>query len=309
MLQKIRNSLRKNPLLHNSYMRLKRTFSSELLGMTSKTEQDYLAHYGAKLYGGQGEIVDLGCWLGSTTIPLTKGLRKNPAFLAFERKVYAYDLFIWFDWMNPSVAGTNLFGKFVEGENFVDEFRKRIDRYESSIEVRAGDLKEIGWSGGKIEFLLVDAMKNWDLSNAIVSDFYPSLIAGQSLVFHQDFAHYFTPWIHVIHWRLRDHFAFVEEVPRSQSVFFRCTKPIPRELSDNVHSFESFDDSDVERAFDYSMGLVSTEKLPNVAAAKVMWFVHQKKLKEAERVLNELQAKNVPMEKDMLTVQQLITAA
>jgi len=189
MIQNLRKKLREISFLHNAYMRAKRIFISELLGMTSGTEQAYIANYGENLYAGHGEVVDLGSWLGSTTIPLTAGLLKNPKFRDSGRKVFAYDLFIWFDWMRPSVAGTDLAERYREGDNFVDEFKRRIAPLADSIEVREGDLKSIGWSGEPIEFLLVDAMKGWDLAAAIARDFYPSLIPENSLVFHQDFAH------------------------------------------------------------------------------------------------------------------------
>jgi hypothetical protein len=186
MLKRVRQSLREIPLLHNAYLRVKRAFSSDLLGMTSSTEQEYLERYGENSYTGVGEVVDLGCWLGSTTIPLTRGLLKSPAFAESGRLVYAYDLFVWFDWMNSSVAGTDLYGRYVEGDSFVDEFQKRTTAFADSIEICAGDLKSIGWQGDGIEFLLVDAMKNFELAGSIVRDFYPHLIAGKSLVFHQD---------------------------------------------------------------------------------------------------------------------------
>jgi hypothetical protein len=308
MLRKVRERLRANKLLHGAYMRLKRTFRTELIGMTSRTEQEYLAKYGEELYKGDGEIVDLGCWLGSTTIPLVDGLLKNPAFSESGRKVFAYDLFIWFDWMNSSAAGTELSGTFVEGDSFVEEYLKRIGHRSEHVEVRSGDLKEIGWGGGQIEFLLVDAMKGWDLANAIIRDFYPSLIPGRSFVFHQDFAHYFTPWIHLIHWKLRDHFEFAYEVSRSQSVVFKCTKAIAIETVAGPFSFDSFAKDEVSAAFEYSRSRVSEDKLPNIAAAEVMWFLHQEKFDEAERLFSEFRSKNVPLKMDMITVQQLINA-
>lgn len=308
MLQDLRNKLRDIAFLHNAYMRLKRTFSSELLGMTSATEQAYIAEYGENHYTGVGAVVDLGSWLGSTTIPLTNGLLKNSNFRGSGRKVFAYDLFIWFDWMNSSIAGTDLTGRYCEGDNFVDEFKRRIAPLADSIEVREGDLKAIGWHGEPIEFLLVDAMKGWDLAASIVRDFYPSLIEGRSLVFHQDFAHHFTPWIHLVQWKLRDHFEFVEEVPRSQSVVFRCVKAISPETVSLDWGFDPFGDIDVDAAFAYSMKLVSSEKLANVAAAKVMWYIHQEKLDDASRVLADLTGMGVPLENELLIVNEMLAA-
>ncbi|HEX8370032.1 MAG TPA: hypothetical protein VF604_15905 [Pyrinomonadaceae bacterium] len=306
MLQSLKNKLKKSSVVHGAYMRLKRAFARELVGMTSKTEQDYFAAYGEKNYSGKGEIVDLGCWLGSTTIPLVKGLLKNPAFAASNRKVYAYDLFVWFDWMNSGTAGTNLAGKYKEGDNFVEEFKARTREFARHIEIREGDLKQIGWTGEKIEFLLVDAMKNWDLANAIVHDFYPSLIPGESLVLHQDYAHFFTPWIHLLQWRFQADFEFVEEVPRSQSVIFRYKNKIPDRLLKMYYSFKSFTDAEVDLAFDYSMNLVSTEKLPNVAASKVMWFLHQNEREKAKAEFENLLKRGIALEKDLLIVKEML---
>ncbi|HEX8734011.1 MAG TPA: hypothetical protein VF721_01725 [Pyrinomonadaceae bacterium] len=306
MLQSLKNKLKKSAFIHGAYMRLKRAFAHELVGMTSKTEQDYFARYGEKTYSGKGEIVDLGCWLGSTTIPLVKGLLKNPAFTESNRKVYAYDLFIWFDWMNSSAAGTRLAGKYKEGDNFVEEFKERTKDFARHIEIRAGDLKEIGWTGAEIEFLLVDAMKNWDLANAIVRDFYPSLVPGESIILHQDFAHFFTPWIHLLQWTFRENFDFIDEVPKSQSVIFRYKNKIADELLNKNYSFESFSDAEVNDAFDYSMNLVSKEKLSNVAASKVMWFLHQNEREKAKVEFENLLKRGIPVEKDLLIVKEML---
>lgn len=306
MLQALKNKLKKSALIHGAYMRLKRAYANELVGMTSKTEQDFFAEYGEKNYSGKGEIVDLGCWLGSTTIPLVKGLLKNPNFAAYDRKVFAYDLFVWFDWMNSSTAGTNLAGKYEEGDNFVDEFKRRTREIAPYIEIREGDLKQIGWSGEKIEFLLIDAMKNWDLANAIVKDFYPSLVAGESIILHQDFAHFFTPWIHLLQWTFRDNFELAGEVARSQSVYFRYKNKISNELLQKNYSFDSFTEAEVNAAFDYSMNLVSTEKLPNVAAAKIMWFLHQNEREKARLEFEKLLLQGISAEKDMLIIKEML---
>ena len=288
-------------------MRLKRAVNSELVGMTTLTEQEYLERYGRSGYAGSGELVDLGCWLGSTTIPLAKGLDANRKFAGSGHKIFAYDLFIWFEWMNASAAGTDLRGRFREGDSFVDEFRKRIEPFSSVVEVREGDLKSIGWSGQPIEYLVVDAMKDWDLANAITRDFYPHLIAGDGLVVQQDFGHYFTPWIHLIHWRMRDYFEFVEEVPRSSTVVLRCIKPVPSDLCAQALAYETFGNDEVKAAIRHSLSLVSTSMAPNIAAAEVMWFVHQHRLAEAERAFQDHLSDGIELTGDMLKVSKILT--
>lgn len=306
MIQTLKNKFKKNDFIHGSYLRLKRLLVNELVGMTSKTEQNYLAEYGEKIYSGKGEVVDLGCWLGSTTIPLVKGLLKNPAFVRSNRKVYAYDLFIWFDWMNSGIIGTNLAGKYQAGDNFIEEFKLRTKKFADQIEICGGDLREIGWNGGKIEFLLIDAMKDWSLANSILKDFYSSLEPQESFILHQDFAHFFTPWIHLLQWKFRENFEFAGEVAKSQSVIFKYKNKIPNEFLTVDYSFESFSESDVDEAFDYSMSLVKEEKLPNIAAAKVMWFLHQNKCEKAQDTFNNLLTKGISLEKDLLVVKELL---
>ncbi len=306
MLQTLKSKLREIPFLRGAYLRLKRGLTNELVGMTSRFEQDYFAEYGEKIYVGKGEIVDLGCWLGSTTIPLVTGLLKNPHFTRSGRKVFAYDLFIWFDWMNDSTFGTDLAEKYAEGDNFVEEFKLRTKDFAEHIEICAGDLREIGWTGGEIEFLLVDAMKDWSLANAIVREFYPSLVPQESLILHQDFAHFFTPCIHLIQWLFREHFEFAGEVAKSPSVVFKYKSKIDEKLLQKTYGYDSFSDEEVDAAFEYSMSLVSAEKLPNVAAAKVMWFLHQNRLEKAKEAFEALLESGVKLEKDLINVKELL---
>jgi hypothetical protein len=306
MLQKLRRRLKKIPLLHNTYMRLKRMYTGELLGMTTKSEQEYFESYGADIYKGKGEVVDLGCWLGSTTISVVKGLLKNPVFADSNKKVVAYDAFIWYESMDEPVAGTDLVGKYKPGDSFLDAYKKRTEKYSSHIEIRAGDLTQLGWSGKPIEFLLVDAMKNWELTNAVLRDFYPHLISGKSLVLQQDFAHYFTVWIHLVHWKLRDYFEFETDIPNSSSVVFRNTKKIPAELLQKEYSFADFSDDDVEAAIDYSLSFVSENKKANIRAALVMNFIHQGRSSDAERFLESAGDYEPVFKDDLLIVRNMI---
>lgn len=84
----------------------------ELIGMTIKWEQAYLKRYSQKEYSGLGEIVDYGCWLGSSTIPLAMGIKSNQRVKEKDKRIYAYDIFIWQSWMDGLVSNTPVAGKF-----------------------------------------------------------------------------------------------------------------------------------------------------------------------------------------------------
>ncbi|MDO1451014.1 hypothetical protein Q0590_32365 [Rhodocytophaga aerolata] len=293
MISSIKQYLKKSKIIVGLYVKIKgkkkknNTSTSKhayLLGMTTNQERDYFEYYGKNIYAGYGEIVDLGCWLGSTTIPLLEGLIQNKRFVKSRKKIHAYDIFIWESWMN--VANTDIDGKYKPGDSFVDEFIRRTANYSEYISVNDGDLCKLSWRGDNIEFLLIDAMKSWDLANCIVNDFFPCLIENKSYILHQDFAHYYTPWIHLIQYKFREYFTLIYDVPSSGSTVFKYTKRIPDHLIAYTYSFSDFTEKDIDDAFDYSLGLVTDENKGNVYLAKVMAYIHLKDFKKASDAMS-----------------------
>jgi len=257
-----------------------------LLGMTTQAEQTLYRTLAQTEVQGVGEIVDLGCWLGATTLSMLAGLAQNPHPQARARKVYAYDRFVWEAYMNNVVQGSELQGKLNIGDDFSDEFRRRLGQQVSQVIIQAGDLCKLGWTGAPIEFLMVDVMKSAVLANCIWRNFYAALIPGRSIVIHQDFAHYYEIWIHLIHYKLRDYFEFLSESSDSCTVAFRYAHPIPQKQFETVWQFEEFTDAEIDAAYHYSLGLVGAAKQANVAAAHVAAYLHLNRLAPAQERLD-----------------------
>jgi hypothetical protein len=309
MLMFLKTKLKGNRFIYSVYMRLKRSITGELLGMTSKSEQDYLKNYAENDYFGKGKIVDLGCFLGATTIPLVEGVLKNSQIQDADKKIFSYDAFVWYQGMEDAVAGTDIVGKYKEGDSFLGEFQKRTVKFAEWIEVYPGDLTASKWKQGDIEFLLVDAMKNWNLTNSIVKNFYGSLIPEKSYLMHQDFGHYFGSWIHLLQWHHRDYFHFFAEIPASSSVVFKYVKKIPEELLLTELSFESFSNEDIENAFNFCANLVSEKKKPSIYASKIMCFIHQNKFAEAQECLDKLLLQKIDLKNDLSIIQSMLDKA
>lgn len=262
-----------------------------LPGMSSLEERNFVYEYAEKNYQGKGEIVDLGCWLGSFTVPLALGLNKNTSPEKQDKYIHAYDLFRWKEWMNNLVINTELEGKYKPEDSFLPDFEKIISPWQEKIKVYAGDLNTMDWEKDKpIEFLLIDAMKSWELCNKIVNQFFPALIPQVSWIQHQDFAHYHTSWIHLIMYRFKDYFEPILYVPNS-SLIYRYLKKIPEEYLTKTYSFADFDDDEINRAFDYSLSIAPPSARANVAAAKVMLYIWLKDMSKARQEL-ELFKKN-----------------
>ena len=238
-------------------------------GMTSLGEQHWLRTYAARRYRGDGAIVDLGCFLGATTIALAQGLDLNPK--AKRKRIDAYDLFVWGEGFETWAKGREMEGVLTAGASFLPEFLKRTEPWRDYIVVHQEDLSQTRWENGPIEFLFVDAMKNPATANAIASTFFPDLIAGRSYLAHQDFPHAYTPWVHFLAYRLRDHFRWIEEMP--QSSLFRLEKKIEPELLGASLEPRAMSPDEIEAAFDHSLSFVSDDKKANVMAAKAMAYV------------------------------------
>jgi hypothetical protein len=257
-------------------------------GMTSVHEQAYFEWYAAHIYSGRGAMVDLGSWLGSTTIPLARGLARNRIVRA-RTPIRAFDLFVWDEWMNNAVANTSLEGVFRPGDSFAYAFRERVARWKEYIEVHEADLTSTSWHEGPIELLLIDAMKSWELAESIVRNFYIALLKDGHLL-HQDFAHWYTPWIHLIGYRLREYLKPQYDVPGSASFVFRVSHAFPPELASARFSQADFAPDEIVEAFEYSLSLVASDKRVGVLCAKAKALIEIGDVPQARRALSEAQA-------------------
>ena len=282
-----------------------------LIGMTTPTERAYLLNYTQTTYTGQGEVVDLGSWLGSLTIPLLIGLRQNPTWNSQARGLHAYDLFTWADWMERYYNEKYFSRPMKNGDSFLGDFSKQVTPYDpqNRLVIHAGDLNQAGWKGTPIELLVVDVMKSLELANTVLRDFYPFLIPGVSHVMHQDFIHYYTPWIHLIHYRLRDYFEPIQDIPQSSSIVFRLKKSLPAELTRKGYTFADFKETEIEEAFAYSCSLLDMSeewRKAEMAAVHAMAYYHQNQVEKAQRVIKKAVESGIPLTHGLKLAQDLI---
>jgi hypothetical protein len=262
---------------------LRKLGKTRKFGMTSRQEQQWLRTYAARSYRGTGAMVDLGCFLGATTIALAEGLALNRK--AKRKQIHAYDLFTWNEGYEAWARGREVEGLFTAGASFLPEFLKRTAKWRDYIVIHEGDLRHARWEHGPIEFLFIDVMKSADLATAIASNFFPHLLPGNSYVAHQDFSHCSTPWIHILTFRLRDYLSFVADLP--QSSLFRLKKKIEPQVLAGDLSPTVVSCDEIEAAFDYSVSLVGHDKKANVIAAKATAYVARHELTRAHEIVTQ----------------------
>lgn len=263
----------------------------KLLGMTSVEEQKYYREEAKNYLGKPGVIVDLGCWMGATTIAFARGLDLKKGKPSPEI-IHAYDQFIWSNWMSKDTY-ESLTKSYKVGDDFYPDVKELLYEYGDNVNLHKENLKKYVWNKGGIKILLVDIMKGEELSTAVALSFYPFLLKG-SIVIHQDFSHLGTPWVHIIQYRLRDYFKLRQEVRWSPTVSFELKKPISRDKIKEIVNFENITDEEVEAAFKYSFSLVSPEAVSLIAGAHVLFYVRIEE-KEKARSLFENYTKTIDM--------------
>jgi hypothetical protein len=273
---------------------------------TSPGEQRYLAQYAKSEYSGAGEIVDLGCLLGATTVSLAKGLQSNAAVSNKAGRIHAYDLFEW----HPSMEGFPVKPRaYKVGESFLAEFKSAISRFAGYVKIYPGDIINIGWHGGPIEFLLVDADKSWQLAEFIGKVFYPHLIVSKSSIFEQDFKHWFTPWIHIMNYRLRNHLS-PHDLADMCTVVFQVKKSIDPSIIPSAQEMKAISKEELDEVYKYSLAVISDQTAAwpksNIIASKVMFYLHQNRRAEARAVFDDALAQGCTIDSDLTICRRIL---
>jgi hypothetical protein len=202
--------------------------------MLSKAERRLLYSLARDYAPGEGAIVDAGCFLGGSSAALLAGLRDRAT-----------------PWTGPPVESYDLFRveeftieKFFRdrsvraGESFRPRYDAHVARFDVPHVVHEGDITEIGWSGGPIDVLFLDVLKSWEINDAVLRGFFPSLMPGRSVIVHQDYGWGDTPWIAITVELMRDSLALVDWMEWGSHVFL-VERELPRDvLEDGVGSLD-----------------------------------------------------------------------
>jgi len=228
----------------------------KLTGATSAREQAFCEWFGENAYRGVGEIVELGPWLGSLTIPLVKGLSRNSSVADKSSRVHVYDRFVWDELMENWVAGTQYVGRIVPEGDFRFLYEDILQEYRSFLVVNKSDLSTQQWDGKPIEFLLNDATKNLEVLANVVRQFFKDLIPQFSHVAHQDYLWFAEAYTPICMYRLRDCFTPAYSVPDSCMVLFKNTTAIPRRVLDFQLDYESLTPAEIADACDWNLSIL-----------------------------------------------------
>ena len=196
------------------------------------TEGDFALYYDAgRTFEFRGSIVDAGCFVGGTTMSIVQGLLRNPNLDANRDRlsglIRVYDLFeIDDDYILGHLQKNYPRRAFNTEDGFLGVFRENLSAHEDMLDVRAGDVMQIGYhDADPIEILGVDLCKAPQITDFVVRNFFPRLL-DNALVIQQDFIHQYHPHIHLSMLLLDDCFELDTELRWGGSLSYRVRAPI-----------------------------------------------------------------------------------
>jgi hypothetical protein len=197
--------------------------------MTAPLEQAYCHWLTKERYSGTGQIVELGCFLGSLSRALLNGLAENSVEAAREAKVQVYDHFHWDPVMSTWTEGLELSRRPKVGENYQWLYEEFMADSLSKLDISTIDfITQQPALSEPVEVLVVDVMKSLEIANNVAQAFFPKMIPGGMIV-HQDYLHFYHGWIHLLTWRLRHRLKLSWLGARVALVALEVTEAIPEE--------------------------------------------------------------------------------
>ena len=191
----------------------------ELPRMLYEDERRYLTWLTKSQYQGWGAIVDLGCWLGCSTVCMAEGLRQSGK----QGKVAAFDLFEWDPgYMAQDAPGVQL----PYGGDFMPEFHRLTAPWKDRIAAEKVDLFGYRWERGPIEILFVDAAKSWGLLNHILRGFADAIVPGKTRIVFQDYRLPMCLWVPLVTMTRPDLWQEIENTTNGTTATFLARRPL-----------------------------------------------------------------------------------
>jgi hypothetical protein len=166
----------------------------EMPGMVTLEERQYYDYLGS-FYSGRGEVVELGPWLGLSTLAIWGGLHSNPHFA--RRKLHVFDDFVWrSSWMDKWLTEKH---PVPQRPRHHDSFLPLFDHYTQAIrddliverrQIAPYDgneaLPPLSWPAGAVEMLFVDCGRTFEVNESWFKVFSPFFIPKRTLLVLED---------------------------------------------------------------------------------------------------------------------------
>jgi len=209
------------------------------LGLIAGEERRLLFYLAATYYRGRGVVCDAGAFLGASAFCLAAGLAQSALSSSPLARVLSYDLFVSDEeYVKDFIASRFPAIPDAVAADYLHIFHFQTALHASRIEAIAGDFCRAPAPSQPVELLFVDVAKTPALNAHLVSQFFPRLIPGVSILIQQDFYHAWHPYIHITMQYLKQYFVIIDGFVNSQSRVYLLSQNIPEEELHRVARLE-----------------------------------------------------------------------
>jgi hypothetical protein len=206
-------------------------------GMLGPEERQMLYWLTNEGFSGRGQVVDAGAFIGASAFALAAGLRHRSYHLERTTRVHSYDFFSVVDEYVGHAISRDI-RPIGLGEGYLDIFLDQTRPFSNLIVPYPGDFLKHRWNGDTIGVLFIDICKTRALNSHVLSEFFPHIVPGETLVVHQDFYHVWHPYIHVTMQYLKEYFTVESHRVVYQSKVYRSARSIPKAVLSKAIAYD-----------------------------------------------------------------------
>jgi len=269
-------------------------------------EKQYLFWLGRDAWDGKGLLLEIGPWLGGSTVCLASGMRASGRDA--RERLHTVDSFLWRDFM-----ATRAPLSLQSGESFEPYFRKNLEPFRDIVVAHARALPDDGVAepetnaahvplfeglpgGEPVSILFIDGAKSWRGMRHLLRVVSGRLQPGKSILVCQDFKYWSACWVPMMMARLEGLVEPVHNVLGGTTVAFRLVHPIPittlDTLEDGIEHVSVLDGLELlDRAAAWLAQEGDALGAAHVALARVRFLATLGKHNEAARAFEEIQSR------------------
>ncbi|AJP70606.1 hypothetical protein [Sphingomonas hengshuiensis] len=199
--------------------------------LMSANEKMLLYTLAAKVYTGEGYIVDGGVYLGGSTFSLAKGLADNIRVkLPDGKTIHSYDRFQVQESLIKHLQRSSTLAKIGDvalekGDDFLPVVQELTKEYSEYIEFHPGDILDAEVPG-PIEIAYWHVLKNAEIDASVFDKFVPHFISGKTIIVFQEYFFEGLPFVKIRQEYFADYFEFLGE--SGAAAVFRFKKALPK---------------------------------------------------------------------------------
>lgn len=288
-------------------------YPSHVPTMISSEEKRYLYWLTSHVWSGAGDVVEIGPWLGGSTVCLAEGMRASQQ-KDIRKRLKTYDNFIWREFMSQRAClqlrpGDSFMPQFMRN---IQDWAEIIDAYQNTLpdevierkeasKKRYRESEQIGLFDGAhignlVEILFVDGAKSWRGMTYLLKVLHKHFIPGKTLLVCQDFKYWGTYWVPIMMSRISEYLEPAHNLLRGTTVTFRLTQSLPAQTVDSLEDHVADIPSDGGlRGIDCASSLLRKDHdfigAANVSLASTSFLSHQDHIAEAAQAFRLIQKK------------------